>query len=422
MGGKESKLEKNNDQEKINQMYTQAIEKEKGKEEVQNSQLKPIEKVSNPFPEIPNYMDLLNQVLPENKYPKVPNYLTHELITDLQMLKHILTTASTCQQKPSKLNMDQPLNSSKLIEVNQHQNKLQQFQSSLLFEVQKGQLSQVIGNDQEELMKIKQSQVIESLKLITKYAYFCQGLLERISETSKEFLVSLNNLILSTNMNSILFQYIGYYDEENKMIRENTQSLFKQFQESQQFHQVIMKYLDIVKEQLKNVVPILQDINDCSNIFQFEEEEEESFIQIYQKIQSEPQKQEFSIQQLIDQKKFQQKGIEKGEQILEDQKYENFVQTKLDDSEGSKQFTILLRQFIEILEKKIQNWESSLREILIGTSEKDKIRLLLCEFNKLQIQSSLNLVHFCINELQNKMVQDDSVAQLQKVIQRIDKI
>ncbi|CAD8199334.1 unnamed protein product [Paramecium octaurelia] len=418
MGGNESKAQKNNDTQKISQIYTKEVEKP----EKQPPQVKPIEKVNNPFPEIPNYMDMLNQVLPVNKYPKVPNYLTHELITDLKMLKHLLTTASTCQQKSSKINIDQPLYSSKLIEVNDHQNKLKSFQSSLLTEIQTGQLSQIIENDQEELTKIKLSQVIESLKLIAKYAFYCQGLLQKIPETSKEFLVSLNNLILSANMNSILLQYIGYYDEGNKAIRQNAQTLFKQFSESQEFNQVIMKYLDIVKEQLNNVVPILQNLNDCSNIFQFEEENDETFIQIYQKIQSEPKKQEFQIKQLFEQKQFQSKGLEKAEQILEDQKYENFVQTKLDDSEGSKQFTLLLRQFIDILEEKTENWEDVLRGTLTATAEKDKIRMLLCEFSKLQIQASLHLVHFCINELQYKMDYDQSVAQLQKVVQRIDKI
>ncbi|CAK61122.1 unnamed protein product (macronuclear) [Paramecium tetraurelia] len=418
MGGKESKAQKNNDTQKISQIYTEEVEKP----EKYPPQVKPLEKVSNPFPEIPNYMDMLTQVLPVNKYPKVPNYLTHELITDLKMLKHLLTTASTCLQKSSKINIDQPLYSSRLIEVNDHQNKLKSFQSSLLNEIQTGQLSQIIEKDQEELTKIKLSQVIESLKLIAKYAFYCQGLLQKIPETSKEFLVSLNNLILSTNMNSILLQYIGYYDEGNQAIRQNAQTLFKQFLESQEFSQVILKYLDIVKEQLNNVVPILQNLNDCSNIFQFEEENDETFIQIYQKIQSEPKKQEFHIKQLFEQKQFQSKGLEKAEQILEDQKYENFVQTKLDDSEGSKQFTLLLRQFIDILEEKTENWENVLRVTLMATTEKDKIRLLLCEFSKLQIQSSLHLVHFCINELQYKMDYGHSFAQLQKFVQIIDKI
>ncbi|CAD8116322.1 unnamed protein product [Paramecium sonneborni] len=418
MGGKESKGYQNDRQIIIREIYTKTTEQDQS----QTSQVKPIEKVSNPFPEIPNYMDQLSQVLPENKYPKVPNYLTHELITDLQMLKHILTTASTCQQKSSNLNIDQPLYSSKLIEVNQHQNKLQSFQSSLLFEIQQGQLSQIIQSDEEELMKIKLSQIVESFKLIAKYAFYCQGLLDRIPETSKEFLVSLNNLILSINMNSILLQFIGYYDQNNKMIRENAQSLFQQFLESQQFNQMILKHLESVKEQLNNLVPILQNINDCSNVYQYENEKDESLIEIYQKIQTEPKKQEFQIKQLIEQKQYQQKGIEKAEQILEDQKYENFVQTKLDESEGSKQFTLLLKQFIDILEQKIQNWENILREILKATTEKEKIRQLLCEFSKLQIQSSLYLVHFCINELQYKLVYDDSVAQLQKLVQRIDKI
>ncbi|CAD8205699.1 unnamed protein product [Paramecium pentaurelia] len=419
MGGKESKVQKNNnDTQKISQIYTEKVEKQ----DKQAPQVKPIEKVNNPFPEIPNYMNMLTQALPVNKYPKVPNYLTHELITDLKMLKHILTTASTCQQKSSQINIDQPLYQSRLIEVNDHQNKLKSFQSSLLTEIQTGQLSQIIENDQEELIKIKLSQVIESLKLIAKYAFYCQGLLQKIPETSKEFLVSLNNLILSVNMNSILLQYIGYYDQSNQIIRQNAQTLFKQFSESQEFNQVIMKYLDIVKEQLNNVVPILQNINDCSNIFQFEDENEESFIQIYQKIQSEPKKQEFQIKQLYEQKQFQSKGLEKAEQILEDQKYESFVQTKLDDSEGSQQFTLLLRQFIDILEQKTENWEGILRDTLMATNEKAKMKMLICEFSKLQIQSSLHLVHFCINELQYKVEYEESVAQLQKFVQKIDKI
>lgn len=74
---------------------------------------------------------------------------------------------------------------------------------------------------------------MQSIKQIAKYAYYCQGMLSKLSNQSKEYLVQLNNLILSVNMNQLLMQYIGYYEDETLIM--NAKKLYKEFLNSYEF-------------------------------------------------------------------------------------------------------------------------------------------------------------------------------------------